>query len=363
MRVVHVVLTHSYGGTEAVVATVAKRQRELGLDVEIYSFANSDSDGHFNGMDGVTFRDQRTFAEYLLNKQYDVLHVTSPAAPWAGEGMRKSLYRGGVLVTSHCPRDHSVGLRYDVPTGVSNYVAETIQQYYSVPVRVVYNCVNAELFYPDSERKSDSESPLIGWAGRSQDGVKDIGVLMALSNTSMSDGFGFYVADASPTDTDLPAWLPESTRFVRRLPYSDMPGYYNELAASGGFFLSTSKDEAFGLNLLEALACGCPVIAPALGGIGEVVKDRVTGCLYDRAEGLTGIKRAIDWLYAGDNYKQAAQAAVEHAHEEFSADRIAKQYISIYEEVSRDNRPSVFMPVARRAAKTAAAVRRFWRNR
>lgn len=363
MRVVHVVLTHSYGGTEAVVATVARRQRELGLDVEIYSFASSDSDGHFNGMSGVTFRDQRTFAEFLLNKEYDVIHVTSPASRWAGEGIRKSFYKGGVLVTSHCPRDHSQELRYDIPTGVSNYVAQTIQQFYSAPVRVVYNCVDTDVFRPDSNTTAPDGEPLIGWAGRSQDGVKDIGVLMALSNSSASDGFGFYVADASPSDTDLPAWLPESTRFVRRLPYSEMPRYYNGLAASGGFFLSTSKDEAFGLNLLEALACGCPVIAPALGGIQEVVNDQVTGRLYDRSEGLVGIRRAIDWLYSGDNYERSAEAAVEYAVEMFSADRIARLYVSLYEEAAQIRRAGIFMPLIRQGAKTAAAVRRVCRAR
>ncbi|NLN75570.1 MAG: glycosyltransferase family 4 protein [Armatimonadetes bacterium] len=363
MRVVHVVLTHSYGGTEAVVATVARRQRELGLDVEIYSFANSDSDGHFNGMSGVTFRDQRTFAEFLLNKEYDVIHVTSPASKWAGEGIRKSFYKGGVLVTSHCPRDHSQELRYDIPTGVSNYVAQTIQQFYSAPVRVVYNCVDTDVFRPDSNTTAPDGEPLIGWAGRSQDPVKDIGILMALANSPQSEGFKIFVADASPVDTDLSAWLPDSARFVRRLAYGEMPGYYYEIAASGGFFLSTSRDEAFGLNLLEALACGCPVIAPALGGIGEVVKDRVTGCLYDRSEGLAGIRRAIDWLYSGDNYARSAKAAVEHAAEMFSADRIARQYVSLYEEAARIRRVSIFMPLIRGGAKTAAAARRVWRAR
>lgn len=341
------------------VATLTHKQRELGLDTNIYCFAKSNTDGHFSSVAGVTFRDQQTLTELLLSKTYDVLHVTSPAAPLAGECLRKSLYQGGVIVTSHCARDYSVGLRYDVSTGVSKYVAATIQQYYSIPVEVVYNCVDTNVFTPGHfTERSAVKSPIIGWAGRSNDPVKDIGILQALSNSSLSDGFCFLIADGSPVENDLPAWLPESARVVRKLPYDSMPGFYNELASSGGFFLSTSRDEAFAMNLMEAQACGCPVIAPALGGISEVVEDRVTGYLYDRLDGLAGIKRAIDWLYANDNRKQASQAAIERVIGNFSVDRIARQYIELYEKAASTHRSSFILSIGRQVTKVAVMARR-----
>ncbi len=51
--------------------------------------------------------------------------------------------------------------------------------------------------------------------------------------------------------------------------------------ASADAFLLTSRTETLGLVLLEAMAAGCPVIAANRGGIPDVVRDGVTGFLYE----------------------------------------------------------------------------------
>ena len=44
-------------------------------------------------------------------------------------------------------------------------------------------------------------------------------------------------------------------------------------------FMLPSATESFGLAALEAMACGCPVMAYAVGGLPEVVEDGVSGLL------------------------------------------------------------------------------------
>jgi len=65
---------------------------------------------------------------------------------------------------------------------------------------------------------------------------------------------------------DLPGAMPES-EVARVLAQSDL-------------FVLASVSEGFGLVLLEAMACGVPVVAPALNGLPEVVADGVEGRLF-----------------------------------------------------------------------------------
>jgi len=61
--------------------------------------------------------------------------------------------------------------------------------------------------------------------------------------------------------------LQDSVRFLGRVPIDDLVGLYN--AAS--VFVYPSLYEGFGLPVLEAMACGCPVVASNTSSLPEVV--------------------------------------------------------------------------------------------
>lgn len=65
-----------------------------------------------------------------------------------------------------------------------------------------------------------------------------------------------------------------------------------EAFASADSFLLPSSTETLGLVLLESMAAGCPVVTPCAGGTSDIVKDGVTGYLYDPAN----IRGAIEAL-------------------------------------------------------------------
>jgi glycosyltransferase involved in cell wall biosynthesis len=75
-----------------------------------------------------------------------------------------------------------------------------------------------------------------------------------------------------------------------------LPGDLTELYAAGDLMVWPAINEAFGMALLEAQACGLPVLAGASGGVSAIVADGKTGFLAppgDAAAFADGLKRAL----------------------------------------------------------------------
>jgi glycosyltransferase involved in cell wall biosynthesis len=81
-------------------------------------------------------------------------------------------------------------------------------------------------------------------------------------------------------------------------------------------------DEPFGLSVVEALACGTPVIASNRGSMPELIDHGVTGFLVDSVDAAVD---AIDHI--GEIDRSACRAAVSAR---FTVDRMAVRYLDLY---------------------------------
>jgi glycosyltransferase involved in cell wall biosynthesis len=80
--------------------------------------------------------------------------------------------------------------------------------------------------------------------------------------------------------------------------------------------------EPFGLVMIEAMACGTPVLAFRHGSVPEIVDEGVTGCIVDTMEeAALALPKVIAMDRAGVRRRFA---------ERFSAARMAKDYVSVY---------------------------------
>jgi glycosyltransferase involved in cell wall biosynthesis len=84
-------------------------------------------------------------------------------------------------------------------------------------------------------------------------------------------------------------------------------------------------DEPFGLSVIEAMACGTPVIARNRGSMPELIEHGVTGFLVDDLDGAVEAIGRIDEI--DRNACRAAVAA------RFTVDRMADRYLSLYREL------------------------------
>jgi glycosyltransferase involved in cell wall biosynthesis len=148
---------------------------------------------------------------------------------------------------------------------------------------------------------------------------------------------GLPIKIAAKVDKVDQDYFDEQIKPLMSLPFVD---YIGEIAdpqksefLSGAIALLTPIDwpEPFGLVMIEAMACGTPVIAFNRGSVPEVIDEGVTGFVV---EDETSAVAAVSQL------ANVSRAGVRQRFEErFSARRMATDYLSIYRELADQASP------------------------
>jgi glycosyltransferase involved in cell wall biosynthesis len=109
---------------------------------------------------------------------------------------------------------------------------------------------------------------------------------------------------------------------------------------SGAIALMVTIDwpEPFGLVMIEAMACGTPVIAYNRGSVPEVIEDGLTGFIVEDEIGAVG---AIDRLSQLDRKKVR-----QRFEQRFTARRMAEDYLRVYRNLSDMARPRLRIAAA-----------------
>ncbi len=111
-------------------------------------------------------------------------------------------------------------------------------------------------------------------------------------------------------------------------PPRDDPGpFYRALDV----YLSTSRHEGMPLSVLEAMACGTPVVAPRVGGIPEAVTDGGEGFLIDGRDPDAFAARCRLLLADAGLRRAMGGRARERVRTAFSVEAMGEAYLKLYE--------------------------------
>jgi D-inositol-3-phosphate glycosyltransferase len=118
----------------------------------------------------------------------------------------------------------------------------------------------------------------------------------------------------------------DRVRLAGAVAAHDMAAWYR----SADVVAATPWYEPFGLTALEAMACGVPVVASAVGGLADTVVDGVTGDLVPPRH-PQALGRALRRLL-GDDIRRVAYsaAAVDRAQHSYAWPRIAERLAAVY---------------------------------
>ena len=107
-----------------------------------------------------------------------------------------------------------------------------------------------------------------------------------------------------------------------------------ELLAISDLMFLLSEKEAFGLVLLEGLACGVPAIATDIGGIPEVIEHGANGYLVDLGDVETAAEKALTILRDPILHESLREGAFQIAAEKFNSASIVLEYEDLYYRVA-----------------------------
>lgn len=205
---------------------------------------------------------------------------------------------------------------------------------------VVPNMLDTEMFVPSTVEEKRQGPPIIFFSGR----LERRKGLMAFPEVLMrllALGVDFECRLAGRDTTTAPMggsmrdWLlgncsPEVGERLVFLGQLDRRHLVRELqGASVGLFLSSY--ETFGYTVLEAQACGLPVVTTRLGGTGEVTRDGETGILVDPCD-TEAVADALAALLR-DPARRATMGrmARTHAEKEYSLGAVSPKILDLYQ--------------------------------
>jgi len=215
------------------------------------------------------------------------------------------------------------------------FISISENQYYSMkeinPFAVNYNGIDEERF-----QFSQGRDDYLFWIGRI---VPEKGLDKAIeisSKTKYPLKVVGAIADQTYFDKIIEPLLKANSQvtYFKEVVGQDLVKLYQNAKA---LLFTINWDEPFGLVMIEAMACGTPVIAFNRGAVSEVIKDGETGFICPAGD-IDAMARAVKKIYEMPDAQYQAMRRVcrKHIEENFTVKKMVDGYEKIYQKVIED---------------------------
>jgi glycosyltransferase involved in cell wall biosynthesis len=320
-----------YGGTERVVSALTEELVAMGHDVTLFASGDSVTSAMLDApwpqalrldpaiRDWVATYHLMLEYVYLRRHKFDILHFHIDYFPNSLFGSQNVPF----LTTLHGRLDlNEFGAVYrmfpDVPL-----VSISDDQRKPVPdlgwVATVLHGMPAERLTPQPQQ---GERDYFAFLGRisPEKGIERAIRIAAATGTRLKVAAKVDRADEEYFKKSVePLLAGANVEFIGEINDAQKPAF---LSGAKALLFPIDWPEPFGLVMIEAMACGCPVIAMRRGSVPEVMDDGLTGFIVDDVEGAIA---ACSRLHTLD------RAAVRRQFERrWTARRMAEDYVEVY---------------------------------
>ncbi len=321
-----------YGGIELVVHLLTEELVRRGHEVTLFATGNSVTEARLEYIFETSQRKwmhliepdllHTSFAYHRIREEgdYDIIHNHTG---YTGVAL-SDFIDIPVLTTLH-------GIFTEVNTPFFRYFKDTCfynsisdEQRRGLPelnyIATVYNAIDVKS-YPYREEKEDfflwlsRVSPLKG-AHHAVNIAKKAGIKLLMAGKIDEGDRYYYDHDVRPyIDGKQIVFLGEVSEEEKR----------DLMSRAKAFIFPITWSEPFGLVMIEAMACGTPVLATRKGAVPEVVVDGRTGFIVDKPMQIVEKIKLVEKINPRDCRK--------HVEERFSEERMARDYEEVYQKI------------------------------
>ena len=321
-----------YGGTELFIAQLAEGLRASGIDVVVYANGESTVDVEVRSLypksewplSGEIFSNVKdvnhgSWAVADASKNCDLVHVNN--APSLTTSRFVDL---PFVYTVHHPHEPGLSEFYSYyPHTHFVTISDFQRSMESMPrMRTIHHGIKLEE-YPYCEKKQ----PYLSFIGRlapvkgphiAIEIARKTGIPLKIAGEIQPLFQSYYEKEVKPHIDG---------KFVEYIGLADLPTKTELLGNSMAMLFPIQWNEPFGLVMIEAMACGTPVIALRAGSVPEVIRDGVSGHICEDAAQMAERVR---------NLKIDPLSTHNHVRENFSLEVMVAKYIKLYESLYRN---------------------------
>jgi glycosyltransferase involved in cell wall biosynthesis len=327
-----------YGGTERIVSYLTEELVAQGHDVTLFASGDSETEATLAPMAPRALRLDKSIRDPLAPTmlmleavarradEFDVIHFHLDYLPFS----LASRFRTPSITTLHG--------RLDLPE-----LGPVFDMFPDAPVVSI----------SDAQRRPLPQANWIGTVhhglpgGQLRAGPGDGGYLAFLGRISpekgverairIADQAGMRIRIAAKIDDVDRAYYEREIRQLLVLPHVEYVGEIGEaeksdfLGGATALLFPIDWPEPFGLVMIEAMACGTPIIAFDRGAVPEIIVEGVNGFIVEDVQGALGALHRLDTV--------ARSRVRQNFEERFSARRMADDYVALYQDLTGARQP------------------------
>jgi starch synthase len=294
----------------------------------------------------------------LIKQIFDVplvltTHSLEPDRPWKEEQLG-SAYRASTWIekTAYQNADGVIAVSQSMRMEVHDLYQALFEK-----IRVIPNGIDVNQYQPRSDPslltsyRINPDRPFLIFVGRI---TRQKGIIHLVNAIKyISPGLQIVLCAGAPDTEEIGREMAERVEEARAKTQNDIiwirqwvpKSHLITLYSHASIFVCPSIYEPFGIVNLEAMACGTPVVASAVGGIPEIVTSGETGLLIpfepdntppwepkDPEKFSQDLAHAINQLLSSpDKIKRMGAKSRERVEKHFSWKSIARQTLNFYQ--------------------------------